>query len=186
MDARGLSRAMSHPAIASEPPAFVGRTEAARIVGVSVATLRRWERELPPELVPDVGASRLPTKTRPDGSHLHEVPALRRLMMALAKAPRPVVRRSPADRDADALSIFENGGSVARVVRDCRITAAEASKLYRLWRDGEPGGTLVPRALAQELTAALGTASADPAQWVATAHALRGTMRATRARPRST
>jgi hypothetical protein len=175
---------MSHPAANSEPPAFVGRTEAARIVGVSVATLRRWERDLPAELIADVGSSKLPTKVRPDGSHLHEVPALRRLVMALAKVPRPVVRRSPADRDGDAFSIFDEGGSVARVVRDCRMTAVEASKLYRLWRDGTPGGVLVPRELAQRLTAALGTGCADPVQWAATAEALRGTMRQ-RPRPRS-
>jgi hypothetical protein len=152
---------------------LIGRVQAARLLSVSVSTLRRWESELPALLAQHVGAARLPTHPQADGSILHEAGAVRRAAMGKAKLPKTTFRRSEADRDAAAVSIFENGGSIARVVIDLRLTMKEATKLYRLWREGTPDGVLVPRKDAIELTAVLGTANAEPSRWVATARALR-------------
>ena len=109
------------------PDRLVGRTEAARIIGVSESTLRRLEA----------------TALRPivaNGVHRHSV---QRLLEHKAERARAGAERGSGDGElaAAAFEYFDRGLGPSDVVKLLKVTPGVASRLWREW--AELGGGFV-------------------------------------------
>lgn len=68
---------------------------------------------------------------------------------------------------------LEQGHACTKIVRDLRAPLSLVLRVARVFAQGAPEGTVIPAALASELSAALGVVGIDPAGWAAAARALR-------------
>lgn len=101
------------------------RLEAARVVGVSVATLRRYERSvLKPALVDEHNV------------HWHSLRACERFATELGRsalAGNP--DRIDGAKTAAAFELFDSGSDAVDVIKALKIEAAEARVLQKEWAD---------------------------------------------------
>lgn len=163
------------PETSAEPAKRWSRSEAARRLGISTSALCRWENALPRDVAVHAGIKALPVEVDDQGQHRHDARVIAQVATAVARAQIQTRgrRRGPGELHANIFQRLQAGRSVAEIVCELRLDTDQVLRLARIYRDGDKGGTIVPARLAQHLSAALGTAEANPAKWVAAADALR-------------